>query len=81
MPSKIVAAVTARKPTFSGVRTATFQLTENGCVILHSGRGGGVISCRDEDGSLRDFSSSAPDDCLAALCAAVTGEGWQVVAS
>lgn len=77
MPSKIVATMEARRTTFLGIRVATFQLTENGCVIQHA-PGGGVISLRDEDGALRDFSSASPDDCLAALRAAVTGEGWQV---
>jgi len=80
MASKIVAAATARKPTFLGIVVSTFRLTETGCVIVNSGpgRGGGIISLRDEDGSLRDFSNSAPGDCLAALLAAVADEGWQV---
>jgi len=78
MASKIVASATARKPTSIGDRFATFRLTENGCVIMSGHGGGGVISLRTEDGSLLDFSTSAPDDCLAALLVAVADEGWQV---
>ena len=79
MPSKIVATMEARKATFLGVATATFQLTETGCVIQQTRvGGGGVISLRDEAGSLRDFTSTSPDGCLTALHAAVADEGWQV---
>lgn len=79
MPSEIVATVTARKPGRRGIRTAVFQLTMYGVMVLHyDNGGGGVISLRDGNGALRDFSGSAPDDCLAALLAAVAAEGWEV---
>ena len=62
--------MTARKTTFLGVRVATFCLTWDGCVVLESSPAGEVVR------TLRDFSDSAPDACLAALRAAVAAEGW-----
>jgi hypothetical protein len=78
MPSRIVATLTARRTVRGRAENATIHLTSSGVILRHGDGVKEAFGLRGADDHLLNFSEATPEDCLAALRAAVAKEGWEV---